>query len=254
MAFGVFDSGIGGLTVYKELIHAFNKTDLIYLGDTARVPYGNKSPNSIIRYSLECAGYLVNNYNINALVVACNTISSYALEELTDAFHMPVLGVIQAGAERALKATVNGKIGVIGTLATIRSRSYINKLKELDSNLDVMQKACPLFAPLVEEGIINGNIPESIVRYYLDELAEKGIDTLILACTHYPLLAPLITKNYPELNVVDSASTLVRYLQDTELALNENSIREILITDYTPAFESLKSMLVGDLPIKTINL
>ncbi len=255
MALGIFDSGVGGLTVYRELAAAFPHTNMIYLGDTARVPYGNKSPETIIRYSLECAELLVNKYHVNALVVACNTISSYAIEHLKSTFGLPVLGVIQAGSERALQVTRNGAVGVIGTIATVRSNSYVNMLEDLSGGtVTVRQKACPLFVPLVEEGLITGDIPRMAVKLYLDELMKHPIDTLILACTHYPVLAPLIAELYPCVQIVDSATVMVNKIKQMGLVVSESSKREILITDASPAFESLKTMLVGNIRMHVIDL
>ena len=255
MALGIFDSGVGGLTVYRELAAAFPRTNMIYLGDTARVPYGNRSPETIIRYSLECAKLLVDKYHVNALVVACNTISSCAIDKLKSTFGLPVLGVIQAGSERALQVTRNGAIGVIGTIATVNSNSYVHMLEDLSGcAVKIWQKACPLFVPLVEEGIITGDIPRMAIRMYLDVIMKQPIDTLILACTHYPLLAPLITELYPRVQIVDSATVMVDKIKQMGLAVSENSRREILITDASPAFESLKTMLVGNIRMQVIEL
>lgn len=254
MALGVFDSGVGGLTVYKELSEAFPETDMIYLGDTARVPYGNKSPEAIIRYAGECAGYLVREYDVNALIVACNTISSHALEPLEKMYGLPAIGVIHAGAVRALQATKNKKIGVIGTRATIQSGKYIEMLANLDPAVVASQKACPLFVPLVEEGIISGVIPELTAKMYLDELASSGIDTLILGCTHYPLLADLIKSLYPHIEIVDSASIVVNQVREMKLGRKESGRREILVTDVSLSFDILKNMLVGDIPVKKVVL
>lgn len=254
MALGIFDSGVGGLTVYRELVKAFPGADLIYLGDTARVPYGSKSPETIVRYALECAGYLTANYNITALVLACNTMSSYAVKALEDASGLPVMGVIQAGAVNAVRATKNRRVGVTGTLATIRSGAYLDALINMDAGLKVIQKACPLFVPLVEEGLIEGPVPRETVKYYLDEVVAEGIDTLILGCTHYPVLAPLIRELYPDITAVDSASVLAGYISRLGLPLEENAAREVLITDPSPAFEALKTMLVGDLGMKKISI
>jgi glutamate racemase len=255
MALGIFDSGVGGLTVYKELSSAFPHTNMFYLGDTARVPYGNKSPETIIRYSMECACLLTDKYHVNALVVACNTISSYAVDKLKSVFGLPVLEVIQAGAEKALQVTCNGAIGVIGTIATIRSNSYVNMLKELSGDtVRIWQKACPLFVPLVEEGLITGDIPRLTIKFYLDELMKRPIDTLILACTHYPILAPLISELYPQIRIVDSATVMVEKIKQMGILVSESGRREILVTDASPAFESLKTMLVGNIRMKVIEL
>ena len=255
MAIGVFDSGVGGLTVYKELAKSFPHTNLIYLGDTARVPYGNKSPETIVRYAKGCGDYLVRRYHVTSLIVAGNTISSYAIDELKNAYGLPVLGVIQAGSEQALAVTRNSKIGVIGTRATVRSQAYANMLDLLSaSSVKVWQQACPLFVPLVEEGMLAGEIPRLTVKMYLDELVKEGIDTLILACTHYPLLADMIHKLYPQLTIVDSATVMVQQVKSMALAATEAGKREVLITDHSESFESLKTMLVGNVNMYVVNI
>jgi glutamate racemase len=255
MAIGVFDSGVGGLTVYKELAAAFPESDLIYLGDTARVPYGNKSPQTITRYATDCARYLVDNYQVKSLIVACNTISSYALEPLEAEFGLPVLGVIQAGATAALAVTKNRQIGVVGTRATINSNAYANMLRSLTKeSIDVRQLACPLFVPLVEEGLLTGDIPELTVKMYMDGLVATGVDTIILGCTHYPLLTETIHKIYPAIQLVDSAKMMVAQMTRLQLAQAEAHRREILVTDASSALEELKSRLVGDILMKLVNI
>ena len=192
MAIGVYDSGIGGLTVYKAAAAYFKNQDLIYLGDVARVPYGNRSRETIIRYSIECGTFLKEKYNISALIVACNTISSHALPALSDALNIPILGVIKPGARYAVDLTKNKKIGVLGTHATVNSKAYIYAIKEMLPDAQVYQQACPLFVPLVEEEILSGKVAETVVEETLKNIAQTGIDTVILGCTHYPVLKDLI--------------------------------------------------------------
>lgn len=254
MPIGIFDSGIGGLTVFKSIAEAFKDVDIYYLGDTARVPYGNKSRETIIRYSVECASFLYHNYKIDALVIACNTASSYAYEVLKKLLPIPVIGVVLPGAESAVRKTKNKKIGVIGTTATIRSNSYYNAIKSISTDFEVYQKACPLLVPLVEEGWIEGEITRSILKRYLDEVVTKGIDTLILGCTHYPVLKDCIKSLYPDINVVDSSDAIIDYIKSSGINLNENAIRHIFITDESPSFETLKNMLVGDVKTEKIEL
>ncbi|NPA13186.1 MAG: glutamate racemase [Aquificae bacterium] len=251
MGVGIFDSGIGGLTVFKEIAREFPKADIYYLGDTARVPYGSKSKETIIRYSIEAANYL-RGFSIDALIIACNTASSYALDILKEKMDIPVIGVVEPGVEMALKYTKNNKVGVIGTTATIRSNSYKRLLQE--KGIQVYQKPCPLFVPLVEEGITEGKIAEMIVKEYLDDLVKEGIDTLILGCTHYPLLKETIKKLYPDINIVDSSQAITQFLHKEEINLQGNGIREIFITDKTESFEKFKKLLVGDIPLKKIEL
>ena len=222
MAIGIFDSGVGGLTVFKEIAKEFPNTDIYYLGDTARVPYGNKSKETIIRYSLECGEFL-RSLNIDVLVIACNTASSYALPILKKYLDIPVIGVILPGVKTALKETKNKKIGVIGTTATIRSNSYKRLLLESDNSLQIFQKPCPLFVPLVEEGMLNNHIAKLVVKEYLDELINKGIDTLILGCTHYPLLKDTIKFLYPNIKIVDSSKATAQFLKEIYKPKFENS-------------------------------
>jgi len=254
MSIGIFDSGVGGLTVFKEINKEFPNANIYYLGDTARVPYGNKSKETIIRYSLECANYL-RNFNIDVLVIACNTASSHALDILRNQLDIEVIGVIDPGVETALKFTKNKKIGVIGTQATIRSNSYKNKLLEKDKDLEIYQKPCPLFVPLVEEGMIDNHIAEMVVKEYLDDLVKKGIDTLILGCTHYPLLKNTIQKLYPHINIVDSSKATARYLKSLFPDFNEEGDKRIFVTDESQNFMKLKNILVGEsIPVEKLDL
>ncbi len=190
---GVFDSGIGGLTVLKQIQKVLPNENLVYFGDTARVPYGTKSKKTIIRFSIENALFLLK-FNIKLLVVACNSSSSYSLPSLKRNFKLPVIGVIKPAVEASVGMTVNKRIGIIGTAATMRSMQYPRQIKKINSKLIVKQKACPLFVPLAEEGWINHPITGSIAKEYLTELKKHRIDTLILGCTHYPLLYKTIKR------------------------------------------------------------
>lgn len=193
-AIGIFDSGIGGLTVLREIRKILPHEDLLYLGDTARVPYGNKSQDTVIKYSTQNTRFLVQK-GIKLLVVACNTSSSLAIDALRREFRgLPIIGVIEPGSEQAIAATRSRKIGVIGTRATIASNAYGNALRRIDRSAGVYQKACPLFVPLVEEGMHDTAFARDIAAYYLRSLARHGIDTMILGCTHYPVLSPVIQK------------------------------------------------------------
>jgi glutamate racemase len=188
---GVFDSGVGGLTVVAEIRRAFPSEDILYFGDTARVPYGNKSPETVVRYSREIARFLVGR-GIRHLVVACNTSSSVALEALKREFPVPVLGMIEPGAEAAAKATRNGRVGLIGTRATVASGAYSAALARLAPEIEVFAEACPLFVPLVEEGWADDPVAKDVAVRYLSRILERGVDTLILGCTHYPVLVPVL--------------------------------------------------------------
>jgi glutamate racemase len=211
---GIFDSGVGGLTVVRSLAERLPQEELIYLGDTARVPYGSKSAETIVRYSKLACRFLVER-GIKLLVVACNTASAFALEELRAALDIPVLGVIEPGARTAVAATRAGSIGVIGTLATVRSHSYVRAIAAVDKRVQVTAHACPLFVPLAEEGWLDDEVAEAVARRYLGELRALAptIDVLVLGCTHYPLLRPMLTRVGRELfghelTLVDSADAM----------------------------------------------
>lgn len=184
---GVFDSGVGGLTVAREIMRNLPKEDIVYFGDTARVPYGSKSKDNIIRYSRQIINFL-RTQNVKAIVIACNTASALALEEMQQEFDIPILGVVKPGARAALSVTKTNKIGVIGTEATVRSSMYEKIIQEANPEAEVIAKACPLFVPLVEEGFKKHPVTEEIIDYYLGSFMETDIDALILGCTHYPLL------------------------------------------------------------------
>ncbi|HAM34486.1 MAG TPA: glutamate racemase [Elusimicrobia bacterium] len=202
---GVFDSGIGGLTVFKALSRRMPEEDLIYFGDTAHVPYGSKSKETVTRYSLEVAGFLAS-LRIKALVVACNTSSALALDEVARRLKMPVLGVIKPGAQAAAAATRNGQVGIIGTEATIASGAYTAALRARLPRVRVRAVACPLFVPLVEAGWWGHRATVLVARHYLAGLQRAGIDTLILGCTHYPLLKGVIRRVVgPRVRLIDSA-------------------------------------------------
>lgn len=241
MKLGVFDSGVGGLTVLKEVKRAFPNVDIIYLGDTARVPYGGKSRDTIIRYSLECAQFLMR-FDIDLLIVACNTASSYALDILKDEFGIPIFGVIDPGVKKALGVSKTKIIGVIGTKSTIASGEYQRKLAQAGSV--VYARACPLFVPLVEEGITDGEIADKVVEFYLSDLKQTGIDTLILGCTHYPLLLKPIKRYMEHVHIVDSASSLVEEISPYVKNEGSSSLR-IFFTDHSPSLESLVDLILG---------
>lgn len=192
-AVGIFDSGVGGLTVLREIVRVIPQEDTIYFGDTARVPYGTKSPETVTRYAHEITSFLVRR-DIKLLVVACNTASAVALPSLKRSFPIPVVGVIEPGARRAVEVSKSGRIGVIGTAGTIRSSAYTRAIKRLNPEAEVLTKACPLFVPLAEEGWVDNQVARLTAINYLQELKDAGVDTLVLGCTHYPLLKPLIAE------------------------------------------------------------
>ncbi len=255
MAIGIFDSGIGGLTVFKSVAEHFPELDIYYLGDTARVPYGNKSKDTIIRYSIECSQFLINRFEIEALIIACNSASSYSVEILKNKLNIPVIGVIYPGSKHALEVSKNGKIGVIGTYATINSNSYKKTLIELsEREIQIFQKPCPLFVPIIEEGMIDSEITRLIVKEYLQEIIDEGIDTLILGCTHYPVLKNVIKEIYPDIQIVDSSQVIIDDIKKLDINFKENGIRHIFITDESSSFHKLKEILVGDVKTEKIEL
>ena len=211
---GVFDSGIGGLTVVKQIMASLPNEQIIYFGDTARVPYGSKSNETVIEYSLQNSRFLISK-DVKAIVVACNTASSIALPALKQEFDIPVIGMIEPGAALALKSTVNQKIGVIGTRVTVSNRAYSTEIQIRNTAAQVYEKACPLFVPLAEEGWLDHEATELIAHDYLRELKENEIDTLILGCTHYPLLKQIIQRAVgDEVQLIDSGVAAALTLMD----------------------------------------
>ena len=209
-AIGIFDSGVGGLTVLKEIVRVLPQEDTIYLGDTARVPYGTKSPETVTRYSQQITSFLVSR-DIKLLVVACNTASAFSLDALKERFPIPIVGVIEPGSRRAAAVTRTGKVGVIGTEGTIRSSAYAKAIKRMNPEIEVITRACPLFVPLAEEGWVDNEVARLTARIYLQGLKEEGVDTLVLGCTHYPLLKGIISEALgEEVTLVDSAEETAR--------------------------------------------
>lgn len=210
---GVFDSGIGGLTVLHQIIEALPHENTVYLGDTARAPYGTKSMETVLRYSFENCQFLIEK-DVKVVVVACNTSTAIALAQLSDQLTVPVIGVIEPGVRAAVKRTKNKKVGVIGTEATIQSGAYTRALKAASSEIEVYSRACPLFVPLVEEGWTDNEVVEMTVKAYLGSLKQSGMDTLILGCTHYPLLKKAIRKYLgSRVRLVDSAEETAREVE-----------------------------------------
>jgi len=238
---GVFDSGIGGFTVVKHLSTVMPNEHIVYFGDTARVPYGSKSNSTVIEYSIQDTNFLLHK-NVKVVVVACNTASSIAISELQKRFNVPVIGVIWPGAQMAVNETKNGKVGVIGTRATINNQAYSKTLKKINDKIEVFEKACPLFVPLAEEGWTRHKATYEIAGEYLKELREKGIDTLVLGCTHYPILADVIQE------VIGSNVKLI----DSGVATAETVKNEIHSSGLNTASASQGSLdlFVSDIPTK----
>jgi glutamate racemase len=210
----MFDSGIGGLTVLKAIIDSMPNENVVYFGDTARLPYGSKSSETVTRFSEEIVAFLTTK-NPKMIVVACNTASAYSLPRIESLVRIPVVGVIEPGANAAIRVTRNRKIGVIGTRATVQSGAYLEAIQSKDINVKVFQKACPLLVPLVEEGWTDHEVTYKIAREYLAHIVECGVDTLILGCTHYPLIKNVIAEVVGHRVVlVDSAEETARVVED----------------------------------------
>ena len=241
-AIGIFDSGVGGLTVAKEVMCQSPEERIVYFGDTARVPYGSKSPDTIIHYSRQIIRFL-ESQDVKAIVIACNTASACALSTVASEFSIPVIGVIKPGALAASIATRSGRIGVIGTEATINSGVYTEYIKKLEPNATVTGKACPLFVPLVEEGWTEDEITAEVAKRYLLPLLDTGIDTLILGCTHYPLLHNVIKK------ITGDCVTLVNPAYETAKSLRELLKEENLINP-EPVSGEKYSFFVSDTAAK----
>ncbi len=211
---GIFDSGLGGLTVVKAVQKQLPNENLVYFGDTARIPYGSKSQDTIIHYTRQIIRFLMKKERVKVLVVACNTSSAWALQQVKREFDIPILGVINPGAQAAVEATRNGRVGVIGTEGTIYSDAYPEALHALNPKTKVFTQACPLFVPLVEESKLSGPVIEAVAREYLRPLLRSKIDTLLLGCTHYPLLKPVLQKIAgPKVRIVDSAEETAKSLR-----------------------------------------
>jgi glutamate racemase len=248
---GVFDSGIGGLTVLRALTEALPGEDFIYLGDTARLPYGTKSNEVIVRYSRENSEFLLAK-GIKMLVVACNTASAVALAEIARLTVVPVIGVIEPGAAAAVAASRRGKIGVIGTEATIASGAYTRAIHALRPRAEIYTRACPLLVPLVEEGWTENEIAERTVAFYLQSLKQSGIDTLLLGCTHYPLLRGLFERVLgPGVKIVDSADATAAAVSKRLTALRlarsrGNGSQSFFVTETPERFVRVGRRFIGD--------
>lgn len=244
---GVFDSGLGGLTVLKEIHRALPQENLVYFGDTARVPYGNKSSATIIRYSKEISEFLLGR-DVKAIVVACNTASSYALESIRAMTDIPVLGVIEPAvrslAERAKPTSV---AGLIATKGTIASAAYDAALRKLNGSQKLIGKACPLLVPIIEEGYAESAVADLILKDYLESLSNAGAEYLILGCTHYPLIAHAITRLYPGFQLIDSAEETANELgtllaKRGELRKGAPGSVELYVSDMTDSMRALQQL------------
>ncbi len=242
---GVFDSGIGGLTVVHELVRQLPNESIVYFGDTARVPYGPKSPDTVRRYSREIVE-LLRQLGVKAIVIACNTATAHALPELRKELDIPVIGVVEPGARAAMEATHSAHVGVIGTAGTIKSGAYERALRALDPGVRVTARACPLFVPLVEEGWTESEAARLIAEEYLRPIREAGVDALVLGCTHYPLLKPLIADVLgPNVRLIDSAEQTAR---ETARVLDREGLRA------APDAKPVYRFIASDDPLQFLQL
>ncbi|MBR6478827.1 MAG: glutamate racemase [Lachnospiraceae bacterium] len=262
---GVFDSGVGGLTVAREIMRQIPNEKIIYFGDTARVPYGSKSKETVTRFSRQIVRFL-QTHQVKTIVVACNTASAYALEDLEKEIDVPIIGVVKPGAKAACAATRNGRIGVIATEATIGSHIYSEYIKKINPEVTIYGKACPLFVPLVEEGLWEDPVTDEIAKRYLNELIDIDIDTLILGCTHYPLIRNTVARIMGEnVTLVNPAFETTRELRDMlekKGLLNEEPLRlgenkyQFYVSDGAEKFKTFANSIIkyGILSAKTINI
>ena len=247
---GIFDSGVGGLTVTKEVINVLPKEDIVYFGDTARVPYGSKSKELVYKFSCEIINFL-KQQNVKAIIIACNTVSSNCYEDLKSKFDIPIIEVLNPGVASAVKVTKNKKIGIIGTEATIRSNQYEKKIKDKLKDAKVYSKACPLFVPLAEEGLLEDKITIDVASMYLEELKKYNIDSLILGCTHYPLLKNTIKKVIGEdVTIVDpafeTAIQMKKFLQEKGIENKEGGNHKFYVSDKSDKFDFICSLVLKE--------
>ena len=248
---GVFDSGVGGLTVAREIMRNLPSEKIVYFGDTARVPYGSKSKDTVIRYSRQIIHFL-EEQQVKAIVIACNTASAFALDAVKDELNIPVLGVIEAGAKVAAKETRNKRVGVIGTLGTVGSGIHEAYLKQLDPEITVIGKACPLFVPLVENGHFDTKVAELVTAEYLEEVKKQNVDTLIMGCTHYPLLKKTIGAFMGEsVTLIDAgaevAKELKRHFDKNELhsQVHDKKQYQYFVSDDVCSFSELGGIFLN---------
>ena len=248
---GIFDSGLGGLTVFKEIVSLMPNENIVYFGDTARIPYGSKSKETVTKFAMQNTRFLLSK-NVKIVVVACNTASAYAYETLKKSFDIPIVAVIEPGAKAAVNATKNKRIGVVGTEGTIASGSFEKKILELDSSIKVFSKPCPLFVPLVEEGWTDKEVTYLVAKEYLEEFNEKEIDTLVLGCTHYPFLQDVIKKVLPDVMLINPALETARQVFEVlkENDMLNNSSEEptyyFYASDNLKKFESVASIFLNE--------
>lgn len=248
---GVFDSGLGGLTVVKQIKKLLPYENIIYFGDTARLPYGSKSDETVRKYSLEIARFLERK-GVKLIVIACNTSSSIALDLVSQKIGVPVIGVVKPACKKAVSVTKTGNIGVIGTRATMNSGAYRKTINSINGEIRVIQKECPLFVPLIEEGMVDGEIVEMVAEYYLKPLRGR-IDTLILGCTHYPIIKHVIARYVDgDVKIIDSSVEVAQEVR--KLLLREKILSDgyaagedaFYVTDFPQRFEEMAKLFTGE--------
>ncbi|MDF2821509.1 MAG: murI [Clostridiales bacterium] len=259
---GVFDSGVGGLTVAKEIMKLLPNEKVVYFGDTARVPYGSKSKETVVRYARQIIRFLLTK-DVKAIVIACNTACALALDTVKDEFDIPIIGVVKPGVEMALRVTKNKSIGIIGTEGTIKSETYTKLIHKVDSGIQVTGKACPLFVPLVEEGLLKDSITREVASRYLSVLKEQNIDSLVLGCTHYPLITNIlqevmgdkVTLVNPAIETAKELSQLLDEKGIKSLKLNELG-HEFFVSDREEKFEEFAKLILKYkmMPVSHVNI
>lgn len=258
---GVFDSGVGGLTVAREISRQLPDENIVYFGDTARVPYGSKSQSTIIRFSEQIIRFLMKK-DVKAIVIACNTASALALDAVKDEFDVPVMGVVIPGARAAVAATKKRKVGVVGTDATVQSGMYTKVIHSMAPDIEVIEKACPLFVPLVEEGFKEHHVTQEIIEYYLESMRRTEIDAMILGCTHYPLLRSRIREYMGEnIQIVnpayETAMDLKALLREMDIendgTTEQHSRYEFYVSDMAEKFRKFANTVMPfDVPTTNV--
>lgn len=248
---GVFDSGMGGLTAIKQIVKMMPQEDIIYFGDTGRVPYGTRSKNTIIKYACQDVRFLLSK-NVDAILIACGTVSANAIDVLRQEFDVPIFGVVEAAAKKACELTRNGKVGIIGTNATVKSGAYVEHIRSIREDIETVSTPCPLFVPLVENGFTD---PDDQITYltaekYLADIKVSGADTLILGCTHYPIIAPVISKVLPGVSLINTGAEAANRLFEKVAPGGGSGRVEYYVSDDVSSFKSAAStfleMPVGD--------
>lgn len=248
---GVFDSGMGGLTAIKQIVKMMPDEDIVYFGDTGRVPYGTRSKDTIIKYSCQDVRFLLSK-GVDAILIACGTVSANAIDVLRSEFDVPIFGVVEAASEKACELTRNGKVGIIGTNATVKSGAYVEHIARIREDIETVSTPCPLFVPLVENGFTD---PDDMITYltaerYLEDIKEFGADTLILGCTHYPIIAPVISKVLPDVSLINTGAEAAKRLFEKVSPRSGKGRVEYYVSDDIDSFKAAAGafleMPVGD--------